>query len=83
VIRGAIERLPSILTTALAAGLTLIPLALAAGKPGSEIEGLIAMFILFGLLSATFLNMVAIPVVYFRFGRTNEGGPDKKEQHKP
>lgn len=68
VLRGAIERLSPILMTALAAGLALIPLALGAGKPGSEIEAPMAIVILFGLLSSTFLNMVVVPAVYFRFG---------------
>jgi Cu/Ag efflux pump CusA len=55
--------------TALAAGLALIPLALGAGKPGSELEALMAIVILFGLLSSTFLNMVVVPAVYYRFGK--------------
>jgi Cu/Ag efflux pump CusA len=38
VIRGAEERLAPILMTAMAAGLALIPLALGAGKSGSEIQ---------------------------------------------
>ena len=69
ILRGAVERLSPILMTALAAGLALIPLALGAGKPGSELEAPMAIVILFGLLSSTFLNMVVVPAVYFRFGR--------------
>ena len=68
VLRGAAERLSPILMTALAAGLALIPLALGAQKPGSEIEAPMAVVILFGLLSSTVLNMIVVPVVYFRFG---------------
>jgi Cu/Ag efflux pump CusA len=68
ILRGAIERLSPILMTALAAGLALIPLALGAGKPGSELEAPMAIVILFGLLSSTFLNMVVVPAVYYRFG---------------
>ena len=68
VMRGAIERLSPILMTALAAGLALIPLALGAGKPGSELEAPMAIVILFGLLSSTLLNMVVVPAVYYRFG---------------
>jgi hypothetical protein len=37
-----------ILMTALAAGLALVPLALAAGQPGSEIQSPMAVVILFG-----------------------------------
>jgi Cu/Ag efflux pump CusA len=54
--RGAMERLSPILMTALAAGLALIPLALAAGEPGSEIQAPMAVVILCGLLSSTALN---------------------------
>ncbi len=67
VIQGAVERLSPILMTALASGLALIPLALGAGKPGSEIEAPMAMVILFGLLSSTALNMVVVPAAYNRF----------------
>jgi CzcA family heavy metal efflux pump len=66
--RGAEERLVPILMTALAAGLALVPLALAAGKPGSEIQAPMAVVILCGLLSSTVLNMVVVPALYLRFG---------------
>jgi len=66
--RGARERLVPILMTALAAGLALVPLAMAAGEPGSEIQAPMAIVILFGLLSSTALNMVVLPALYLRFG---------------
>lgn len=66
--RGAEERLMPILMTALAAGLALVPLALAAGQPGSEIQSPMAVVILFGLASSTLLNMLAVPALYLRFG---------------
>lgn len=52
----------------LAAGLALIPLALAAGEPGSEIQAPMAMVILFGFLTSTLLNMFVVPSLYARFG---------------
>ncbi len=67
--RGAMERLAPILMTALAAGLALIPLAIAGDKPGNEILTPMAIVILFGLLSSTFLNMVVVPALFVRFGR--------------
>lgn len=66
--RGAEERLVPILMTALAAGLALVPLALAAGEPGSEIQAPMAVVILCGLLSSTLLNMIVVPALYLRFG---------------
>jgi Cu/Ag efflux pump CusA len=61
------ERLNPILMTALTAGLALIPLALAAGEPGNEIQSPMAQVILGGLLSSTLLNMVVIPALLAQF----------------
>ena len=69
VARGAAERLVPILMTALAAGLALVPIALSAGQPGSEIQAPMAMVILLGLSTSTALNMVVVPILYERFGR--------------
>ncbi len=66
--RAAIERLIPILMTALATGLALVPLALSAGQPGSEIQAPMAVVILWGLLSSTVLNMIVVPALYLRFG---------------
>jgi CzcA family heavy metal efflux pump len=66
--RGAEERLVPILMTALATALALVPLALAAGEPGSEIQAPMAVVILFGLLSSTALNMVVVPAMLARYG---------------
>lgn len=70
--RGAEERLVPILMTALAAGLALVPLALAAGEPGSEIQSPMAVVILCGLLSSTLLNMLVVPALYLRFGAIHQ-----------
>ena len=74
VVRGATERLVPILMTALAAGLALVPLALAAGEPGSEIQSPMAIVILFGLFSSTLLNMIVVPALYLRFGSISQIG---------
>jgi len=66
--RGSLERLVPILMTALSAGLALVPLALAGGKPGSELETPMAVVMLWGLLSSTALNMLVVPSLYWRFG---------------
>jgi CzcA family heavy metal efflux pump len=66
--RGAMERLSPILMTALTAGLALIPLAFGGGKPGNELQTPMAIVILGGLLSATALNMVVLPALYWLYG---------------
>ncbi|HDR46461.1 MAG TPA: efflux RND transporter permease subunit, partial [Geoalkalibacter subterraneus] len=66
--RGAMERLVPILMTALTAGFALIPLALAGGEPGSEIQTPMAIVLLFGLVTSTVLNMIVVPALYLRFG---------------
>ncbi|MFH1277591.1 MAG: efflux RND transporter permease subunit [Candidatus Eisenbacteria bacterium] len=73
VLRGSMERLSPILMTALTTGLALLPLALSGDKPGSEIESPMAFVILGGLLTATFLNLVVVPVLYLRWGRATKG----------
>jgi CzcA family heavy metal efflux pump len=78
VMQGAGERLIPIVMTALAAGLALVPLALAAGQPGSEIQAPMAMVILFGLLSSTLLNMFVVPSLYLRFGATGRAQPMRR-----
>ncbi len=72
VMRGAEERLIPILMTALAAGLALVPLALSAGQPGSEIQAPMAVVILCGLVSSTVLNMIVVPSLYLRFGAVRD-----------
>jgi CzcA family heavy metal efflux pump len=66
--RGAMERLVPILMTALTAGFALVPLAMAGGEPGSEIQTPMAIVILFGLFTSTVLNMIVVPALYLRFG---------------
>ncbi len=61
IIQGSMERLVPILMTALAAALGLAPLALAAGKPGSELLAPLAIVTLGGLLTSTILNLIVIP----------------------
>jgi HME family heavy-metal exporter len=64
IVEGSMERLVPILMTALTAALGLIPLALAAGRPGSELLAPLAVVVLGGLISSTFLNLFVIPAGY-------------------
>ncbi len=61
IVRGSMERLVPILMTAISAVLGLAPLALAAGKPGSELLSPLAIVTLGGLLTSTLLNLIVIP----------------------
>ncbi|MBY0525666.1 MAG: efflux RND transporter permease subunit [Gemmataceae bacterium] len=70
ILRGAEERVAPILMTALAAGLGLLPLAISGNKPGYEVEYPMAVVILGGLLTSTLLNLLVLPVLYERFGKT-------------
>nr|MBA2556542.1 efflux RND transporter permease subunit [Chloroflexota bacterium] len=65
VTRGSVDRLVPILMTALSTGLALVPVALGAGQPGSEIQAPMAAVIIFGLGSSTALNMLVVPAAYY------------------
>jgi CzcA family heavy metal efflux pump len=68
-IRGASERLPSILMTALVTALGLLPLAAASGQPGREIDGPMATIIVGGLVTSTILNLLILPTIMLHFGK--------------
>jgi CzcA family heavy metal efflux pump len=63
---GAMERLAPILMTAMGSSFALIPLVVGGDQPGKEILSPMAMVILFGLLSSTFLNMIVVPALFVR-----------------
>ena len=69
IVRGSLERLVPVTMTALTAGLALIPLVLAADQPGKEILYPVAVVILGGLISSTFLDMSVTPAIFYKFGR--------------
>jgi CzcA family heavy metal efflux pump len=69
IVQGSLERLSPILMTALVTGVGLIPLALGVGQPGKEIQQPMAVVILGGIVTSTFLNMIVIPPLYLRYGR--------------
>ncbi|MDG2424685.1 MAG: efflux RND transporter permease subunit [Phycisphaerales bacterium] len=64
IVQGSMERLVPILMTAISAALGLLPLALAAGKPGSELLAPLAIVTLGGLLTSTLLNLIVVPAGY-------------------
>ncbi len=69
VVKGAKERLAPILMTALTTALALLPIVIGGNRPGQEIEHPMALVILGGLATSTLLNLLVMPVIYWRFGR--------------
>ncbi len=58
------------------AGLALIPIVLATGSPGNEIQAPMSAVILGGLTSSTLLNLLVIPPLFARFGVSPETGAE-------
>src|ERR671916_2154411 len=75
IVQGSMERLSPILMTALVTGVGLIPLALGANEPGKEIQQPMAVVILGGIVTSTFLNMIVIPALYLKYGRAEAHAP--------
>jgi len=67
VVEGAKRRLRPVLMTASIAAFGLVPLLFASG-PGSEIQKPLAIVVIGGLVSATLLTLVILPILYRRFG---------------
>ena len=67
--RGTLERLVPVCMTALSAGIALIPLVLAAEEPGKEILHPVAVVIVGGLVTSTFLGLGVTPAVFYAFGK--------------
>ena len=68
-IRGAQERLPSILITALVTSLAMLPIAMNSDSPGREVMGPMASIIIGGLISSTVLNLLVLPSIMLRYGK--------------
>ncbi len=83
IVQGSMERLSPILMTALVTGVGLIPLALGVGQPGKEIQQPMAVVILGGILTSTFLNMIMIPALYLKYGRAEAPVPARGYPHDP
>jgi HME family heavy-metal exporter len=70
IIRGANERLVPVLMTASSAIVALIPLLLGADDAGKEILHPVAVVIFGGLISATALDMMLTPLLFYHFAPT-------------
>jgi cobalt-zinc-cadmium resistance protein CzcA len=68
IIRGSHDRLRPVLMTASIAIFSLIPMLYAAG-PGSEVQRPLAIVVIGGLITSTFLTLVVLPTLYRWFER--------------
>jgi HME family heavy-metal exporter len=69
IVRGSLERLTPVLMTALVAALGLLPLLMSASAPGKEILHPVAVVIFGGLISATLLDTLLTPLMFWLWGR--------------
>jgi len=63
VVQGSLTRLRPVLMTALVASLGFVPMAVATGM-GAEVQRPLATVVIGGLISATLLTLVVLPVLY-------------------
>ncbi len=68
IFEGAVSRLRPVLMTAIVAALGLIPMILSSGV-GSEIQRPLATVIVGGLITATFLTLFVLPVLFAWFSK--------------
>jgi Cu/Ag efflux pump CusA len=71
-IRAAVERMRPMLMTALALGLAMLPVLFSGKSAGLELLHPIAVVVVGGLVTSTFINMLVMPVLYLRYGRLPE-----------
>ncbi len=67
IVTGSCRRLRPVLMTACTTAFGLIPLLFAQG-PGSEIQRPLAIVVIGGLISSTFLTLILLPILYQMFG---------------
>ncbi len=78
VVQGARRRLRPVLMTASITAFGLIPLLFATG-PGSEIQRPLAIVVIGGLITATALTLILLPILYLRFGQSAAADAEAKE----
>lgn len=71
VVEGSMRRLRPVMMTASIAAFGLIPLLFATG-PGSEIQRPLAIVVIGGLLSSTFLTLFLLPILFKLYGQPQE-----------
>jgi HAE1 family hydrophobic/amphiphilic exporter-1 len=76
VIEGGRRRLRPILMTAVATILALIPMALGIGGDGGFLSTPLAIVVIGGLFSSTFLTLILVPVLYVSLARWHKPAGD-------
>jgi cobalt-zinc-cadmium resistance protein CzcA len=71
---GAVVRMRPVVTTALVAALGFVPMALSTGA-GAEVQRPLATVVIGGLVTATALTLLVVPVLYGRFSSRRGAGP--------
>jgi len=76
ILKGTSTRLRPVIMTALVASLGFLPMALSHGA-GAEVQKPLATVVIGGLITATLLTLLVLPVLYFLFEKTG------KKKHLP
>ncbi|NNL91928.1 MAG: CusA/CzcA family heavy metal efflux RND transporter [Saprospiraceae bacterium] len=67
IVKGAIDRIRPVLLTAIAAAFGFLPMAISTSA-GAEVQRPLATVVIGGLISATLLTLIVMPVLYRIFG---------------
>ncbi len=77
--QGALRRLRPVLMTASITAFGLVPLLFATG-PGSEIQRPLAIVVIGGLITATALTLILLPLLYLRFAHAKSATQTKTRE---
>ncbi|NJY61584.1 CusA/CzcA family heavy metal efflux RND transporter [Salinimicrobium sp. CDJ15-81-2] len=78
---GARDRLRAVLLTASAAALGFLPIAVSTNA-GAEVQRPLATVVIGGLVTATFLTLIVLPILFSLFGKTEIAKPRKRRSGK-
>ena len=81
VLQGAVERFRPVTMTVAVAGIGLMPLILATGV-GAEIQKPMAVVLVGGLISSTYLTLVLLPCMYYAWHLSEEKNVDEAKSSK-
>lgn len=73
---GSLQRLRPVLMTALVASMGFVPMALSQGL-GAEVQRPLAMVVIGGILTSTFLTLILLPLMYRWLGELTESTGQK------